>query len=142
MKIYSNEKLINRNKKIGNITSISSLLILGVGMFFSFKDKDGSYLVYTFSALTGFLLFQIGNFYMSKWGKSPRPDEKITAALKGLDDRYRFIITPRRFRILLAGPAGILCLIPYQQAGTITYNKTKGKWKQTGGKTFPQDFWW
>jgi hypothetical protein len=141
MKIYSNDKLINRNKKIGNITSIGSLLILGVGMFFSFKDKDGSYLVYTFSALiVGFLLFQIGNFYMSKWGKSPRPDEKITAALKGLDDRYSLYHYTTPISHLLVGPAGILCLIPYQQAGTITYNKTKGKWKQTGGNTFLKIF--
>jgi len=141
MKIYSNEKLIKRNKKIGNFTSLGSILILGVGMFFSFKDKDGSYLIYTFGALiVGFLLFQIGNFYMSKWGKSPRPDEKLTAALKGLDDRFSLYHYTTPISHLLIGPAGILCLIPYQQAGTITYNETKGKWKQSGGNTFLKIF--
>lgn len=141
MKIYSNEKLIKRNKKIGNFTSLGSILILGVGMFFSFKDKDGSYLAYTFGALiVGFLLFQIGNFYMSKWGKSPRPDERLTAALKGLDDRYSLYHYTTPISHLLIGPAGILCLIPYQQAGTITYNEAKGKWKQTGGNAFLKVF--
>lgn len=134
MKIYSNDKLIKRNRKIGNITSLGSIIILGVGMFFSFKDKDGSYLAYTFGALIlGFLLFQIGNFYMTKWGKSPRPDERLTAALKGLDDRYSLYHYVTPISHLLIGPAGVLCLVPYQQAGNITYNASKGKWKQSGG---------
>lgn len=141
MKIYSNEKLIKRNKTIGNITSLGSILILGVGMFFSFKDKDGSYLIFTFGALiVGFLLFQIGNFYMSKWGKSPRPDERLNAVLKGLDDRYSLYHYVTSISHLLIGPAGILCLIPYQQAGTITYNDAKGKWKQSGGNAFLKIF--
>lgn len=134
MKIYSNDKLIKRNRKIGNITSLGSIIVLGVGMFFSFKDKDGSYLAYTFGALIlGFLLFQIGNFYMTKWGKSPRPDERLTAALKGLDDRYSLYHYVTPISHLLIGPAGVLCLVPYQQAGNITYNASKGKWKQSGG---------
>ncbi len=141
MKIYSNEKLIKRNRTIGNITSLGSILILGVGMFFSFKDKDGSYLVYTFGALiVGFLLFQIGNFYMSKWGKSPRPDERLNAVLKGLDDRYSLYHYVTPISHLLIGPAGVLCLIPYQQAGTITYNEAKDKWKQSGGNAFLKVF--
>lgn len=137
MKIYSNEKLIKRNKKIGNFTSLGSLLVLGVGMVLSFRDKDGSLLAYTFGALiVGFLLFQVGNFYMAKWGKSPRPDERLTAALKGLDDRYALYHYVTPISHLLIGPAGILCLVPYQQAGTIRYNDANGKWKQTGGNTF------
>ncbi len=84
MKVISDDKLIKRNKTIGNILSLASIAILGIGMFFSFKDKDGTYLPYTFGALIiGFLLFQVGNFYMNKWGKSPRPDEKLSQALKG-----------------------------------------------------------
>ncbi len=141
MKIFSNDKLIQRNKKIGNITSLASIIVLGVGMFFSFKDKDGSYLLYTFGALIlGFLLFQIGNFYMTKWGKSPRPDERLTVALKGLDDRYSLYHYVTPISHLLVGPAGVLCLVPYQQAGTITYNDAKGKWKQTGGNMFLKAF--
>ncbi len=141
MKIYSNDKLINRNRKIGNITSLLSIVILGVGMVFSFRDKDGSYLAYTFGALiVGFLLFQIGNFYMSKWGKSPRPDERLNAVLKGLDDKYSLYhyITP--ISHLLVGPAGIICLLPYQQAGTIRYDADKNRWRQTGGNFFLKTF--
>ena len=41
MKIYSNDKLIKRNKTIGNVLSLGSIAILGTGMFLSFKDNDG-----------------------------------------------------------------------------------------------------
>lgn len=141
MKIYSNDKLIKRNGKIGTITSLASIVVLGVGMYLSFRDKDGSFLPYTFGSLIlGFLLFQFGNYYMTKWGKSPRPDEKITAALKGLDDKYSLYHYVTPISHLLIGPAGILCLIPYQQAGTISYNETKGKWKQVGGNFFMKTF--
>lgn len=137
MKIYSNEKLIKRNRRIGNITSLLSIAILGVGMVFSFRDKDGSYLAYTFGSLiVGFLLFQIGNFYMSKWGKSPRPDERLNAVLKGLDDKYSLYHYLTPVSHLLVGPAGVLCLLPYQQAGTIRYDAAKNRWKQIGGNFF------
>jgi hypothetical protein len=89
MKIIANEKLIKRNNKIGNILSIASVVILGVGMFYSFQDKDGSYMTLTFSALiVGFILFQISSYYVNRFGKPPRPDQKLSQALKGLDDKY------------------------------------------------------
>ena len=141
MKIYSNDKLIKRNRKIGNITSILSIAVLGVGMYFSFKDEDGSYLSLSFASLIiGFLLFQVGNFYMSKWGKSPRPDENLSNALKGLDDRYSLYHYTTPISHLLVGPAGVLCLIPYQQAGSIKFDASKNKWKQSGGNFFLKAF--
>jgi hypothetical protein len=141
MKIYSNDKLIKRNRRIGNITSLLSILILGVGMVLSFRDKTGELLPYTFGSLiAGFLLFQVGNFYMSKWGKSPRPDEKITSALKGLDDRYSLYHYYTPISHLLVGPAGVLCLLPYQQGGTVRYDADKQRWKQSGGNFFLKAF--
>jgi hypothetical protein len=141
MKIYSNEKLIKRNRRIGNITSLLSILILGAGMVLSFRDKTGEMLPYTFGSLiAGFLLFQVGNFYMSKWGKSPRPDERISSALKGLDDHYALYHYYTPVSHLLIGPAGILCLVPYSQGGTIQYDPDKNRWKQTGGNFFMKAF--
>ena len=141
MKVISNEKLIKRNGKIGNISSLISIVILGIGMYFSFTDKDGSYLPYTFGALIiGFLLFQVGNYYMSKWGKSPRPDELISNALKGLDDKYTLYHYVTPVSHLLIGPAGIICLVPMNQAGTIIYDATKKRWRQKGGSFFLKTF--
>jgi hypothetical protein len=141
MKIVANEKLIKRNTKIGNITSLASVAVLGIGMYFSFKDTSGKYLSLTFTALiVGFLLFQIGNYYMNRFGKPPRPDQKLSAALKGLDDKYTLYHFITNIPHLLVGPSGIYCLLPYNQPGTISYNSTKNRWKQTGGNFFLKTF--
>lgn len=141
MKIISNDKLIKRNTRVGNITSLASVAVLGVGMYFSFKDVDGKYLPLTFSSLiVGFLLFQIGNYYMNRFGKPPRPDQKISAALKGMDDKYTLYHFTTNIPHLLVGPSGIYCLLPYNQPGTISYNSTKNRWKQSGGNFFLKTF--
>lgn len=141
MKIVSNDKLIKRNTRIGNITSIGSVAVLGIGMYFSFKDVDGKYLPLTFSSLiVGFLLFQIGNYYMNRFGKPPRPDQKLSAALKGMDDKYTLYHFTTNIPHLLVGPSGIFCLLPYNQPGTIAYNATKNRWKQSGGNFFLKTF--
>jgi hypothetical protein len=141
MKIFTNDKLIKRNKTLGNVLSLASIGILGTGMFFSFKDKDGSYLPYTFGALiVGFLLFQVGNYFMNRWGKSPRPDEKIAQALKGLDSNYSLYQYTTPIPHLLVGPAGVFTLLPYNQPGTIKYDPERGRWKQSGGNFFLKAF--
>ncbi len=141
MKIVSNDKLIKRNTRIGNITSIASVAVLGIGMYFSFQDKDGKYLPLTFSSLIiGFLLFQIGNYYMNRFGKPPRPDQKLSAALKGLDDKYTLYHFTTNIPHLLVGPSGIYCLLPYNQPGSIAYNAIKNRWKQSGGNFFLKTF--
>jgi len=141
MKVFIDEKLIKRNKVVGNVLSLASIAILGIGMFLSFKDKDGTYLPYTFGSLiVGFLLFQVANYYMNKWGKSPRPDEKITQALKGLDGNYSLHHYRSYVSHLLVGPAGIFALLPYNQPGSIEYNPSRNRWKQTGGNFFLKTF--
>jgi hypothetical protein len=137
MKIYSNEKLIKRNNRLGQIASILSLIVLGVGMYFSFRDTEGNYIALTFGALIiGFLIFQFGNYYLSRWGKSPRPDELITAALKGLDDRYSLYHYVTPLFHLLVGPTGVYALLPYNQAGRLYYDEQRNRWRQKGGNAF------
>ena len=141
MKIISNDRLIKRNNRIGQISSISSLVVLGVGMFFSFKDTASSYVTLTFSALiAGFLLFQVGNYFLNRWGKSPRPDEIISQSLKGLDDKYSLFHYETDISHLLVGPAGIIALLPYSQSGKISYDVNKKQWKQSGGNFFLKAF--
>lgn len=141
MKIYTNEKLVKRNSRIGQVASIGSLVILGIGMYFSFKDVTGTYMALTFGALIiGFLLFQFGNYYLSRWGKTPRPDELISSALKGLDDRFALYHYTTPVFHLLVGPSGIYALLPYNQAGNIYYDEKHNRWRQSGGNAFLKFF--
>jgi hypothetical protein len=67
----------------------------------------------------------------NRWGRSPRPDEKLDAGLKGLPGEYSIYhyITPVSH--LLVGPAGLWVLMPYHQRGKITYQKNR--WRNKGG---------
>ena len=139
MKIVTNEKLIRRNKKIGQITSIASLLVLGIGLYFSFSSSStSSYPVsITFGALIlGFLLSQVGIYYGNRWGRTPRPDERLIQSLKGLEDKYIFYNYTTSVPQLLIGPSGIWVLIPYTVKGLITYDEKKMRWKQKGGNFY------
>lgn len=136
MKIVTNKKLLQRNRKIGQFLSIGSLLILGGGMYMSFRPE---LLSYSFLALiVGFMVSQIGIYYGNRWGRSPRPDEVLTASLKGLDDRYTLYHYIAPTAHLLVGPAGVWALIPYAQRGKISYEK--GRWKQKGGNLYLKIF--
>jgi len=130
MKIVTNQKLIKRNARIGQITSIAALVILAIGMYITFKMPDK--VAYSLSALLlGFFLSQMGIYYGNRWGRSPRPDELLDRGLKGLGREYTIYhyVTPASH--LLAGPAGIWTLLPYHQGGAITYEKKR--WRAKGG---------
>mgnify|MGYP006282136845 CR=1 FL=1 len=142
MKINTNQKLIDRNAKIGRYSGIASLLILGGGMYLSFRYSEQVW--YSMAALIlGFTLSQVSIYYSNRFGSSPRPDQRLNEALKGLDDRYAVYHYSSPVSHLLVGPAGIWTLVPYHQKGTITYEEGKGRWKRKGGniylKFFAQD---
>lgn len=141
MKIVSNNKLIRRNKRIGNITTIGSLVILGLGLYISFTAKTSDGFLWSLACLLiGFLASQVGIFFGNRWGRSPRPDELLTNALKGLDDKYVLYHYTTRVSHLLVGPAGIWVLAPYQQQGKITYDADKKRWRQKGGNWYMKLF--
>ncbi len=133
MKIIKNEKLIERNGKISRWTSISALVVLGVGLYMSFSNPENTQLVtYSFIALIlGFILTQVGMYMGNRYGRSPRPDEKLDAGLKGLQNEFVMYHYTTPASHLLVGPAGIWILIPYHQRGQVTFKKNR--WRLSGG---------
>jgi hypothetical protein len=130
MKIVSNLKLINRNAKIGSYTSTAALVVLGAGLYISFRYPDK----FAFSLgalLLGFFLSQVGMYFSNKWGRKPRPDEIIDKSLKGLGREYIIyhFVTPVSH--LLVGPAGIWTIMPRFQSGIVSYDKKR--WRSRGG---------
>jgi hypothetical protein len=130
MKIIKNEKLIKRNGQIGQWTSLAALIVLGGGMYLSFTRTD--LFVYSIAALlVGFTLTQIGMYMGNRYGRSPRPDEKLDAGLKGLQNEFSFYHYTSPASHLLVGPAGIWVLLPYHQRGKAYFKKNR--WKMSGG---------
>ena len=130
MKIIKNEKLIQRNGKIGNFTSLAALVVLGLGMYISFTRKE--LFMYSLAALLiGFTLTQIGMYMGNRYGRSPRPDEKLDAGFKGLPNEFMIYHYTTPVSHLLVGPAGIWVLKPYHQRGQVTFKKDR--WQMRGG---------
>ncbi len=139
MEIATNDRLINRNARIGQITSIAGLLVLGGGLFISFTRPE-MFSISLVALLVGFGLSQIGIYFGNRWGRRPRPDEVLNDALKGLDGRYSLYHYTTPTSHLLVGPAGVWVLMPRHQGGRITYDETKKRWRQKGGNWYLKIF--
>jgi hypothetical protein len=130
MKVVTNTKLIKRNSRIGQYTTIGALAILGIGLFITFKMPD-KFAYSMVALLAGFFLSQIGMYYGNRWGRSPRPDEIINKNMKGLGREYTIYHYTTPASHLLLGPAGLWVVMPYHQGGTITYDGKR--WRSKGG---------
>ena len=124
MKIIDHKKKIERNRKIGLFSSLGSLVILIGGFILSLQGPDQLAPAYG-ALLVGLLLSQVGIYYGNRWGRSPRMDERLTQALKGLDDRYTLYHYVTAVPHLLTGPSGVWVLVPQHQPGTITYENSR-----------------
>ena len=134
MKLSIDKKLVDRNKKIAQITLYVSLALLAGGFFWTLKNPEPSQSIIGYLILIpAFLLVQVSIFMADRWGKSPRPDEVIAQSLKGLDDKYTLYNYTTGVPHLLVGPTGILIINPYHHEGEISYNPSKNKYKQKGG---------
>ncbi len=145
MNILTNEKTILRNAKIGKYTSLAAFGLVAIGAYFLIpllpylnnpavaltKEQEIQYWWFT-GCMFGFLaVFQIGIYFMNRFGRRPRPDELINASLKGLTKDYNLYHYLTPVNHLLVGPAGVWIIEPYYQRGTISYEG--GRWQQKGG---------
>ncbi len=130
MKSVINAKTVERNAKIGQYTTVGAVIVLGFGMYTAYAYPD--WITFTFVCmLIGFIGSQVGTYFINRWGRRPRPDEQLTANLKGLTRDYTLYHYVTPVSHLLVGPAGVWIIEVYYQRGKIIYEKKK--WKQKGG---------
>ncbi len=70
MDIITNDRLIQRNARIGQVTSIVGLLVLAGGMFISFTRAE-LFLFSLIALVIGFGLSQVGIYFGNRWGRRP-----------------------------------------------------------------------
>ena len=132
MKIIKNDKLIHRNARLGGIATVVGLALLIGGMVFTITIRNTAQVGYSWLLLiAGFITSQVGVYFGGRFGRSPRPDEEIDKALKGLDERYAIYHYTTPVSHLLVGPAGVWNFISRHQGGKVTY--AKGRWRQSRG---------
>jgi hypothetical protein len=128
MQRYADDRAIMRKAKLGKILMFGGLGLMAAILFYSFKNPGMSNLFFII-ALVGMLLSQMGIMLSNRWGKSPRVDEVIDQALKGLDSKYAIFHYDLGASHVLFSPSGVFTLVPSALAGEITYED--GKWWQT-----------
>lgn len=137
MKQITNDKLIDRNKKIGNITSILGIAILIGGLILNIRPDPTRTLLSLGALIVGFVVAQISTFFVTRFGRSPRFDEIIASNLSKLNNDYTFFVYASPVPMLLTSPHGIWIPVPVSVGGEIYYD---GKWKQKGGNVMMKFF--
>lgn len=121
--ITTNEPFIENRKKIGRYASLGGLAIIFGGLLASFQNQ----ILLAYGALIlGFILSNVGAYYLSRWGLGVH--EKIAAALKGLDKRYRLYNYLLPVPNVLLTPYGVSVFLVKNQDGVIVAD-AKG-WRQ------------
>lgn len=128
MRRFANDAAINRRSRAGTILTFVGFGLLIISLILSFRTETITTLSLG-SALSGMIITQIGVTLTNKWGKRPRVDEIIDAALKGLDSRYALFHYSLGTDHVLFTPSGAFALVPCVQEGEISYDE--GQWWQT-----------
>lgn len=124
--ISSNEPLIENRKKVGRYASIGGLAIIFVGLLASFQNQ---FLIAYGALIVGFILSNVGAYYLSRWGLGTH--EKLVAALKGMDKRYRLYNYLLPAPNVLLTPYGVTVLLVKNQEGPIVADGNG--WRQPSG---------
>jgi hypothetical protein len=131
MIIYTNEKLVKRNALIAKVSMFGGLAVLAGGMIISFRDPARYFNLSLLALALGFILSQVGIYFTNRFGRTPRPDQLLNQALKGLDGKYAIYHYMTASSHVLVGPSGVWVLLPRYQRGTVTYSK--GRYRQKSG---------
>jgi hypothetical protein len=131
MNVLTNEKTVRRNAKIGSYTSLAAFGLMLLGMYFSFRLTDDKFARMAGSLFLGFILFQVGTYFMNRFARKPLPHEALAASLKGMTKDYTLYNYLTPVSHLLVGPAGVWIIQSYYQRGQISYKG--GRWQQKGG---------
>lgn len=142
MRLVTDQKLVDRNAKIGKY-SLQAGLVLLVGALvidiYGFTQPQNSMiLVYALTAFfIGLMLTNVSAYFNNRWGR--RPDKGLTDALKGLDDRYTLCHYRLGAAHVLLGQNGATVLLPKYQPGAIEYAlvKGRGRWQAPGARRGP-----
>lgn len=130
MRIYRNDKFIERRAKVGRYVSLFGLGVLVLGLILSFTSVDMIGLSFL-CLIVGFISSQVGIYYANRYARVDRPDEVLARALKGFDDRYALFQYATPSSNVLITPNNCYVFAVKMQGGPIVYRK--GKWRHDVG---------
>jgi hypothetical protein len=133
MRVSRNEKFIKRRARLGSYATFGGLGVLMLGMIATFQVNKYPWAMWASmgALLVGFLLSQVGSYYMRRWGRTPRADQIVERELKGLDDRFHFYAWALPMPQVLLSPQGLYSIETRDQTGDISV--TADRWQSKTG---------
>ena len=130
MVILRDDARIQKLKRRSQQLSLVGFLFLAAGLVILFLPLENPFIFQTLALITGWIVSQIGIYLSHRYARSPRPDEVLDDAVKGVarDGRmYHFLLPAPHVLLTRSGP--IVFVLKFQ-TGDISV--TEDKWKQKG----------
>jgi hypothetical protein len=129
MEVFRNERKVKVNTEIGRWTYLGGLVVLIVGMVSTFRNPELVW-VSLVTPIVGFLTVAVGAYYANHWTRTPRADEVLSQALKGISSKYHLYHYLLPLPHVMLGPSGLFLFRAYLQEGSVTYDGQKWRHKQ------------
>ena len=134
MLAVTNEALVRRQVRKGNLYLVAAMAVFGAGFAVAWlRPEDAVSSTVSLGALVlGFFLWQVSQYFIRRWGPRQRQDAALARALKGLDNRYTLVsfADARLPDYLLVGPHGIRVLVARAVDGTVRCRRDQ--WSRAG----------
>lgn len=130
MIILRDEKRIARMRRISQITSLTGIAALVVGMIIAFTNPEQLFFYELLALIAGWTLSQVGIYLGHRYLRRPRPDEAIDREVRRVAKNgrmYHYLLPAPH---VLLTPQGIVIFVAKFQGGKISV--VNDKWKQTG----------
>ncbi|MDQ7029421.1 MAG: nuclease-related domain-containing protein [Ardenticatenia bacterium] len=115
MKVYTNEPLVARRRKIGTVAGFVSLVMLFVAIFVSFRPNLIAH-AYTL-AITALIIGTVGTYHINRWVRPPVAETTLAAALKGFDRKHVLYNYYGPWPHLLLTPNGLVAIVVKRYEG-------------------------
>jgi hypothetical protein len=127
MEVFRNESKVKVNRALGLWGTLAGLVVLIAGLVVSIRSPAMLWISMA-SLAVGYLSSAIGVFYMQNWTRSPRADQVLDSALKGISNHYHIYHYLLPVQHVLVGPAGVFLFRTYGIEGPVSYDGKK--WRQ------------
>ena len=129
MKIVINKVKIGQRARIANTASVGGLALLLASVVVPLFVPKTSQTLALILILAGIVTAMVGIYLANRWVRRPRPEEVLSKALKGLDDKYALYNYPTLpCDHLLLTPNGVVVLETVNLPGEFIYKN--GRWSE------------
>jgi hypothetical protein len=136
MHVIANENLVKTRVRIASAAHIAALAVFAVGLIISWTNPtpDWQEMAAAYTAIIlGLILYNVGQFFLRRFGPRVRQDATLAKTLKGLDKRFTLLAFPatKLPDYIMVGPAGVQVIVARGHDGNVTCRANK--WTRDAG---------